>query len=710
MNDFDAGRQAMQAGQFHQAREHLVRVAPGGPEFAIAQNLLAQIELRQGDAGAALPYAQRSAEVQPDGAAHWYTLARVLEQLESYAQALDASARAVQISSDHYESWLLHGNLAMRSGKLDEALDAYRAAIALHPERIEARVNEAAVLDKLERTREALSCFDKILKLKPDSPQLHLNVGRLHAKIDEFPAAIDAYTRALTLDQSFTDAWINLATAFLRCGESDRGLMALQRCLEVSPADRSATALALVGYLQRGDRDSYRALHAFDDLIYGGAIEAPPGFDSVDDFNRALARAASEHKTLIHEPFGKATRKGYQSGNLLVDDETGLFSLLRDQVQAHVERFLARPLSNSEHPYAQFTPEDCHFYMWATVLDEQGHQNPHIHPAGWVSGVYYVQVDDIDTDDQEQAGWIEFGRPEFDFPGVSEKDLDIRLFPPRAGQLFLFPSYFHHRTIPYRGDKPRISLAFDYIPKKIRLRRHDEITKATPVEPMQQAPQQEAANDMKVETHFAVPLVEFRKPEPEGLCKQLSQFFLDCEQDPGKYRNEIQRSTQHGLFESRFDLFDWQHPAVKELAAFCHRGVASVVAELSKLDAEKLNTLRFQYHSWFHVTRDRGFQGLHNHQNASWSGIFCVDPGEQDDQHPASGVVRFHDPRPTAFMYMDEGNRQLQQPFNHGAVQVRHEVGKLLVFPSYLTHEIFPYYGERPRIVVAFNCWVNQAA
>ncbi len=30
--------------------------------------------------------------------------------------------------------------------------------------------------------------------------------------------------------------------------------------------------------------------------------------------------------------------------------------------------------------------------------------------------------------------------------------------------------------------------------------------------------------------------------------------------------------------------------------------------------------------------------------------------------------------------------------------------GDLLVFPSYVQHEVTPYFGEQPRITVAANC------
>lgn len=209
---------------------------------------------------------------------------------------------------------------------------------------------------------------------------------------------------------------------------------------------------------------------------------------------------------------------------------------------------------------------------------------------------------------------------------------------------------------------------------------------------------------------FAVPFAEERLENPEELTSELTRIFLDAEQKGDEFRNETRRDTQHGaLFESRFDLFRWEQPAVRKLAAFCHGALASLVAQLSDYSKEELEQLKFDYHAWFHVTRAGGYQGLHNHQNASWSGIFCVDPGDDVPDRPDSGVVRFHDPRANANYYLDAGNSRLKLPAHLGVYQVRHERGKLLLFPSYITHEIFPYVGERPRIVVAFNCWVRTA-
>lgn len=216
---------------------------------------------------------------------------------------------------------------------------------------------------------------------------------------------------------------------------------------------------------------------------------------------------------------------------------------------------------------------------------------------------------------------------------------------------------------------------------------------------------------MRIGQLFAVPFAEYRLDKPEPLLSDLKRLFLDAEQQGDKYQNEVRRDTQHGaLFESRFDLFRWQEAPAQALAQFCHRALASTVHESCDYSEEELGKLRFDYHAWFHVTRKGGYQGIHNHSNASWSGIFCVDPGDEVPDRPDSGRVRFHDPRAGANYYMDAGNSRLKLAFRHGGYQITHEAGKLLIFPSYVLHEVFPYMGERPRIVVAFNCWINESA
>jgi len=47
----------------------------------------------------------------------------------------------------------------------------------------------------------------------------------------------------------------------------------------------------------------------------------------------------------------------------------------------------------------------------------------------------------------------------------------------------------------------------------------------------------------------------------------------------------------------------------------------------------------------------------------------------------------------------------LRQPFIVGDLDLQLQPGQLVVFPSYLFHEVTPYYGPDTRITVASNCW-----
>jgi uncharacterized protein (TIGR02466 family) len=211
------------------------------------------------------------------------------------------------------------------------------------------------------------------------------------------------------------------------------------------------------------------------------------------------------------------------------------------------------------------------------------------------------------------------------------------------------------------------------------------------------------------QAYFAVPIASCALPDSEPLCDELARLFVARAQEGDTYRHTKYIDTMHGdLFESRFDLFRWPDPPIRKLATLCHQSLARLVRDLNGYTDSEMETLQFDYHAWFHVTRKHGYQGQHNHPNASWSGIYCVDPGDQVPDRPDSGLVRFHDPRTHIDMYSDAGNRRLGLPWTMGSIDWRHRRGQLVLFPSYLRHEIYPYVGDRPRVVVAFNCWINR--
>lgn len=212
--------------------------------------------------------------------------------------------------------------------------------------------------------------------------------------------------------------------------------------------------------------------------------------------------------------------------------------------------------------------------------------------------------------------------------------------------------------------------------------------------------------DLKIAAAFAVPMVETRLEPCEALNRELEALFLARETD--EYRNPTpSHIAQRELFESRFNLFRWPEKCVQELRRFMLDTVARSVMALTTLTAADLARLSFQNHTWFHITRYAGSFVAHNHPMASWSAVYCVRAGAAVSAHPESGVLRFFDPRAGANAYADAANESLKAPYRVRMAEFRLEEGQILVFPSYLFHEVTPFYGPDTRITVATNCWFS---
>ncbi len=113
------------------------------------------------------------------------------------------------------------------------------------------------------------------------------------------------------------------------------------------------------------------------------------------------------------------------------------------------------------HPFIVGAPPRLRLHSWAAVLHGQGQLEPHVHYESYVSAVYYAKVPKGMANDAPDAGWFEFSGGPSRFP--CRRARAPRPVEPREGLLFLFPSYFYHRTRPFSAGEPRISIAFDAV-------------------------------------------------------------------------------------------------------------------------------------------------------------------------------------------------------------------------------------------------------
>lgn len=207
---------------------------------------------------------------------------------------------------------------------------------------------------------------------------------------------------------------------------------------------------------------------------------------------------------------------------------------------------------------------------------------------------------------------------------------------------------------------------------------------------------------------FAVPLAQSRMPGHAEVNARLRDLILARANDPAYANPAPSLAQQAGVFESEFNFFAWQEHCVQQLRAYCWAELGRVIATLNGYSGDQMSRLQIFSHTWFHVTREGGFVIAHTHPMASWSGVYCVSPGERPEDRPESGVLRFHNPHFYSNAFLDPGNARLSAPFHHGTWSIPLQAGQLVLFPSWLSHEVLPFYGTDERITVAFNCWFGM--
>jgi uncharacterized protein (TIGR02466 family) len=95
-------------------------------------------------------------------------------------------------------------------------------------------------------------------------------------------------------------------------------------------------------------------------------------------------------------------------------------------------------------------------------LRNAGYHASHVHPRGWISSAFYVDLPDGMAQASTQDGCLAFGEPSI----ATEPPLHAqRVVRPEPGKLVLFPSYFWHGTVPFHSEKTRLTVAFDVVPE-----------------------------------------------------------------------------------------------------------------------------------------------------------------------------------------------------------------------------------------------------
>ena len=422
---------AFRLGEVDESTVLLQRAVALDAEDAGAQNDLGNVLLAAGRVDAALAAYRRAVEIDPEKAETHLNLGQALRAKGDLDGAAEALGRATALRPDHAGTVLRMGLVLHAKGNLERAEDSFRQALAIEAENAETCFALANVLYAQGRLDEAVAAYGQAAALRADILDASFEVGKprhVHAHFDR--------------------------------GDPGAALKACDDLLARHPGQSGALAMKAVALWEAGERDKARSLVDFDRLLRRERSAPPAGFADMATFNAALAAHVQNHPTLQSAPESYSMERGQSTGELLPG--RGAAAAFGALVAQAVDRYRDAVPQDASHSFLADVPDQVRITAWGVILDEGAYQVPHIHPSAWLSGVYYVALpSSLGADDDGTAGWIEFGRPYWDFRMRTEPE--TRLIEPEEGLMLLFPSYMFHRTLPFAGGGERISIAFDVL-------------------------------------------------------------------------------------------------------------------------------------------------------------------------------------------------------------------------------------------------------
>lgn len=195
---------------------------------------------------------------------------------------------------------------------------------------------------------------------------------------------------------------------------------------------------------------------------------------------------------------------------------------------------------------------------------------------------------------------------------------------------------------------------------------------------------------------FPTPLIVAEMPDAEPLNAELKRIILAREAQT----ETVERSNRGG-WQSTWDMHEWGGPPMQRVLMHAR----AIVEEATVDRTGQRLPLSWRINCWANVNRHGHGNQFHTHPGALWSVSYYVDDGGIAEDPSLGGEFEIQDPRGVApVMYAP----QLTFPGPEGAAlgesqRLTPRSGLFLVFPSWLSHGVRPYLGNRERISIAIN-------
>ena len=441
--------------------EAAIKHNPGNEQLRIGHVIALRGAIRSDDAIEALDAWEAEANTPHK---YDYVRGQVLIQLGDAEQAIETNKKVLHdpivgapALQNLMQLYWMRGEWEEGEKELHKLLDAATTPMNMF-------VTAAQIYIRIEQPEKASKILDRATDKFGNSPEIEATRGRIALEGGDYEKGYMHAKAALTVrpgDLVFMELYASTA---LVTGRYNDAMIAAHSALKIKPNNQFWIAIKYTAGRAMGQ--NYKFYADTDKYVRAYKLIPPDKYGSLENFNAELKTALEDLHNFEQRPLDQSLLAGTQTPTDLRFAKSPVIQDFFKALETPIRSYTDELGPSAGHPLHDRNTGSFRLAgAWSVKLGAGGHHVNHVHPKGWISSSYYVEVPSEVKEGPEKNGWIQFGKPPFEIKDANGNPLDAERFvKPEPGLVVLFPSYMWHGTIPIKGDEPRLTLPFDVVP------------------------------------------------------------------------------------------------------------------------------------------------------------------------------------------------------------------------------------------------------
>jgi tetratricopeptide (TPR) repeat protein len=281
-------------------------------------------------------------------------------------------------------------------------------------------------------------------------------------RLGEGEQAIVSLSSALALDPTNVNAFKRLALELLHRQQPQQVISLINDLEQGGIVHSRLLAIKMLALAALDRPESAAAVLGSEFSFHSAEIGHPPEWPDLAAFNAALAAEIWNNEGRRFDRYGTSSERSWRVDHPATGNTPAVTALTAEIMR--IATLHAASSSEHGHAWSAARPANAVLRSWCVMTDGDGYEKWHMHPQGWMSGGYYVEVPDAVANGDDDAGCLMFGLPGGLIGEPAAEKIERQVIRPTPGLLTLFPSHAYHRTFPHNGKGRRMCIAFDICP------------------------------------------------------------------------------------------------------------------------------------------------------------------------------------------------------------------------------------------------------